>query len=284
MRGTKIAKSMPATRVDPNVLAEDLGVDAVRYFLLREVPLGLDGDFTYEALLGRYNSDLANDLGNLVSRALTMTGKFCNGCVPPGNAEMAAIGPHGDLAATARQAIADSAGFYADYAPSRALEAIWALVRAGNRYVDTCQPWKLAKDPDRRQELDHVMRTTLEGSGMRGRSGRAGHAGQGRRSARSPGSGQPGFRRRSRKLGGFVARSRAIRNDFGRGRRHPTRRGSVSAHRQRSPEGAARQVGARRGGSGARRGGSGSRIAREIAAQSRARRCRQGSSSAQKTD
>src|SRR5262249_53674754 len=63
VRGEKISKSMPATRIDPNVLAADIGPDALRYFLLREIPLGADGDFSYEALIGRINSDLANDLG-----------------------------------------------------------------------------------------------------------------------------------------------------------------------------------------------------------------------------
>jgi methionyl-tRNA synthetase len=82
VRGEKISKSMPATRVDPNQLAADLGADALRYFVLREVPLGLDGDFSYEALLTRYNSDLANDLGNLVARSLTMATKLTDGKVP----------------------------------------------------------------------------------------------------------------------------------------------------------------------------------------------------------
>ncbi|MCG8417100.1 MAG: methionine--tRNA ligase [Proteobacteria bacterium] len=175
VRGTKIAKSMPATRVDPIGLAHDIGVDAVRYFLLREVPLGADGDFTYEALISRYNADLANDLGNLVSRTLTMTDKFCGGVIPPYSAELARSGPHAELVRTAAQSIRDSSEHYIEYAPSRALEAAWNLVRATNRYIDACQPWKLAKELTNEPnagsratatgagiELDHVMRTALE--------------------------------------------------------------------------------------------------------------------------
>lgn len=172
VRGTKISKSMPATRVDPNALAADIGVDALRYFLLREVPLGLDGDLSYDAMLGRYNADLANDLGNLLNRTLTMTGKFCDGKVPArDDAVLASAGEatdnrHADIDAVAHRAIADARRLLDEYAPSRALEAIWTLVRAGNRYVDGCQPWKLAKtaadNPTHRTELDHCMRTALE--------------------------------------------------------------------------------------------------------------------------
>jgi methionyl-tRNA synthetase len=165
LQGAKISKSMPATYVEPNRLAHDIGADALRYFLLREVPLGLDGDFSYEALIGRYNAELANDLGNLLSRTLTMTVKFCGGKVPAASAELAAAAHHGELAGVARKSIEDSARYFAEYAPSRALEAIWTLVRETNRYVDTCQPWKLAKaagEPETRTALDHCMRTALE--------------------------------------------------------------------------------------------------------------------------
>jgi methionyl-tRNA synthetase len=129
------------------------------------VGLGLDGDFSYEALIGRYNADLANDLGNLLNRTLTMTGKFCDSKVPAASAELAGVAHHGELAAVARKSMEDSARCFSEYAPSRALEAIWTLVRETNRYVDTCQPWKLFKDagePDKRKELDHCMRMALE--------------------------------------------------------------------------------------------------------------------------
>jgi methionyl-tRNA synthetase len=162
VRGEKISKSMPATRVDPNRLGEDIGVDALRYYLLREVPLGLDGDFAYEALIGRYNAELANDLGNLVSRSLTVAHKFCAGAVPPASGALATEGRHGEIAAVAREVVAETEAQLRAYAPSRALEAIWRLVREANRYVNDTQPWVLARDPARRTELDHAVRIALE--------------------------------------------------------------------------------------------------------------------------
>jgi methionyl-tRNA synthetase len=162
VRGEKISKSMPATRVDPNQLADDIGVDALRYYLLREVPLGLDGDFAYESLIGRYNAELANDLGNLVSRSLTVAAKFCAGAVPPVHAALVTEGRHGEIAQIAREVIGEVEACYRAYAPSRALEGIWRLVREANRYVNDTQPWVVAKDPARRHELDHSVRTALE--------------------------------------------------------------------------------------------------------------------------
>ncbi|MEM9493610.1 MAG: class I tRNA ligase family protein, partial [Myxococcota bacterium] len=172
VRGTKISKSMPATRIEPTVLADDIGVDALRYFLLREVPLGLDGDFSYDALLGRYNADLANDLGNLLNRTLTMTGKFCDGKVPARSSDLVDVAHHGVLARAARESMTQAAKHFENVALSRALESIWSLVREANRYIDACQPWKLAKqikaDPQAegvaavRVELDHAMRCALE--------------------------------------------------------------------------------------------------------------------------
>ena len=162
VRGEKISKSMPATRVDPNLIAADISADALRYFLLREVPLGLDGDFSYEALLRRYNADLANDLGNLLNRTLTMTVKFLGGQVPEARAEHAQGELHADLRRVAVDTVREAAEAFETYAPSRALEAIWRLVREANRYVDTTQPWKLAKDPARRGELEHATHTYLE--------------------------------------------------------------------------------------------------------------------------
>src|SRR4029077_2895839 len=83
VRGEKIAKSTPATRVDPNAIADELGADPLRYFLLREYPFGGDGDFTYESLFQRYESDLGNDLGNLLNRTVAMANRFLGGEVPP---------------------------------------------------------------------------------------------------------------------------------------------------------------------------------------------------------
>jgi methionyl-tRNA synthetase len=162
VRGEKISKSMPATRVDPNRIAADIGADALRYFLLREIPLGNDGDFSYEALIGRYNSDLANDLGNLFGRCTTMAIKFTEGLVPAQHPEMSARGAHADLARVAAESIRQAREYMLAIAPARAIEAIWRLVREANRYVDGCQPWTLSRNPSQRVELEHCLHTMLE--------------------------------------------------------------------------------------------------------------------------
>jgi methionyl-tRNA synthetase len=162
VRGEKISKSLPATRVDPNQIAGDIGPDALRYFLLREIPLGADGDLSYEAMIGRLNSDLANDLGNLVSRTLSMTDKYVGGMIPPATPALDADGLNAELARLALQARDEAQRHFDAFAPSRALEAIWELVRGANRYVDAAGPWTLAKAPARKVELDHVIHTFLE--------------------------------------------------------------------------------------------------------------------------
>ena len=162
VRGQKISKSLPATKVDPNAIAADLGPDVLRYFLLREVPLGLDGDFSYEALIGRLNSDLANDLGNLVNRTLSMCAKYFEGKVPPAHPELDTKSPHAELAALALKARDGAEREMDAFAPSKALEAIWELVRGANKYVDSAAPWVLAKDPAKRPELEHVVHSFLE--------------------------------------------------------------------------------------------------------------------------
>jgi methionyl-tRNA synthetase len=161
VRGEKISKSMPATRVDPNQLAADIGIDALRYYLLREVPLGLDGDFAYENLIGRYNAELAHDLGNLVSRALTVAGKFAGGAVPVGQPQ-AQEAAHIELTEVAGKAIGEAAAHYAAFAPSRALEAVWRLVGEGNRFINNTQPWRMAKTPGQEAVLALTIRMALE--------------------------------------------------------------------------------------------------------------------------
>jgi methionyl-tRNA synthetase len=129
VNGEKMSKTL-GNVVDPVSLSEDIGVDAFRYFVLREVPLGADGDFAHEALITRYNAELANDLGNLLNRTLGMVQKY--GVTP-----VAGLGPF-PLAQHL-----DAATLHMDQLqPSRALEEIWALVRAGNGYIDAKAPWK----------------------------------------------------------------------------------------------------------------------------------------------
>ncbi|MEO8844435.1 MAG: methionine--tRNA ligase [Kofleriaceae bacterium] len=166
IRGEKISKSMPATRIDPVKLSEALGVgplgraigiDAMRYYLLREVPLGLDGDFTFESLFGRFNAELANDLGNLVNRSLTLLGKFTSHTTPIRDAHIVELPVHRELETAVADAIANTTAAYDAIAPSRALEATWKLVRDANKYVDATQPWALARDVAKHPELALVL-------------------------------------------------------------------------------------------------------------------------------
>jgi len=140
-------------------LAEKYGREVIRYFVLREMPFGLDADFSEEAVVGRLNADLANDLGNLVSRATTVIVNFGGGAVPaPG-----AAGPdEAALAAAWGRATGEVAKAMDEFAFHRALAAIWEFIGGVNRYVDTQAPWTLAKDPARAERLRTVLWTLAE--------------------------------------------------------------------------------------------------------------------------
>jgi methionyl-tRNA synthetase len=137
--------------VNPLDLVDDIGVDGFRYYVLAETPYGQDGDFTYEGLIGRYNSDLANNFGNLASRVATVVGKKCGGIGPAPSADS-------PLAAAAADAVAATVEAWADVQPSRALDATWQLIRAANAYLEANEPWK--KDPG--ADVDAVMGDALE--------------------------------------------------------------------------------------------------------------------------
>jgi methionyl-tRNA synthetase len=146
VKGQKISKSIPATKVDPNAIAGELGVDPLRYFVLREYALGGDGDFTYEALFQRYQSDLGNDLGNLLNRTLSMVHKFVGANLP---ARPQTNANAGELLSLAQ------AG-WEGFSPANALEATWRLVRAYNQKIDEAKPWVLHKE-GRLDELADVL-------------------------------------------------------------------------------------------------------------------------------
>ena len=146
--GEKMSKSL-GNVVDPRKLGADIGVDAVRYFVLREIPLGEDGDFSYDALLNRYNSELANDLGNLLNRTLAMVEKFSNGQARrwPATAPDELRGQR--LAEQALRRRGELEAAMAEPQPQRALEALFALVREGNTYLEQQAPFTRVKtDPD----------------------------------------------------------------------------------------------------------------------------------------
>ncbi len=153
--GEKMSKTTgnvvnPLDLVDENN-PEGVGVDGFRYYVLAETPYGADGDFTYEGLVGRYNADLANNLGNLLSRVATVVGKKCDGVGPKPS-------PDSPLAAAASSAVEETISRWADVQPSRALEATWQLIRATNAYLETNEPWKAEPGP----AVDTVMGDALE--------------------------------------------------------------------------------------------------------------------------
>ena len=148
--GEKISKTS-GNVVNPLDLIDDVGLDGFRYYVLAETPYGSDGDFTYEGLVGRYNSDLANNLGNLAARIATVVTKKCGGVGT-------APDPDSPLAPAAAMAFTDSAACWDEIQPSRALEATWGLIRATNSHLEQNEPWKAEPGPD----VDRVMGDALE--------------------------------------------------------------------------------------------------------------------------
>ena len=157
VRDTKMSKSL-GNVVAPLDMAGRFGNDAFRYFLLREMHFGGDASFSEEAIIARLNADLANDLGNLFSRVLSMTAKFCGGAVPePGPATDLELA----LEDLATESLANFRTLFGKLRFSTALESLWELVRALNKYVDTAAPWALAKNNDTGR-LNAVLHTLLE--------------------------------------------------------------------------------------------------------------------------
>lgn len=158
VEGQKMSKSLQNV-VEPNMLIDTYGVDVVRYFLMREVPFGLDGDFSHASLISRINSDLANDLGNLLSRSTAMLVKYFNG-------ELQAPGPLSEQDQTLKEKavsmVATVDNCMDELAFSKALQAIWDVVSAANKYIDDTAPWAMAKDPAQQQQLGTVMYCLLE--------------------------------------------------------------------------------------------------------------------------
>lgn len=153
LEGGKMSKSK-GNVVDPVILIERYGVDALKYFLMREYSFGQDGLFTNEVLLNRLNSDLANDLGNLVSRTIAMIHKYNDGKVYKSEF-VSEFDENLKSTGQAVKALVEEKIDNLDF--SNGLEEIWKFVRRTNKYIDETRPWVLAKDEDKKVELDNVL-------------------------------------------------------------------------------------------------------------------------------
>jgi methionyl-tRNA synthetase len=148
--GEKMSKTT-GNVVNPLDLIDDIGVDGFRYYVLADTAYGNDGDFTYEGLISRYNSDLANNLGNLAARIATVVEKKCGGLGPKPTIDS-------PLAQVAATAVSETKDAWAQVQPSKALEATWNLIRATNSHLENNEPWKMEVG----EAVDRVMGDALE--------------------------------------------------------------------------------------------------------------------------
>jgi methionyl-tRNA synthetase len=160
--GRKMSKTL-GNVIDLAVLQKYFTTDAVRYFCLREMVFGHDGDFTYEALLERVNAGLANGLGNLASRTLTMIARYCDGVVPaPGKAGAELTRRADEVREAVTQAVAQFDREFDEYNFSRGLEAAWSAIERVDKFISDAKPWDLAKHADGRGPLELVLHTAVE--------------------------------------------------------------------------------------------------------------------------
>jgi methionyl-tRNA synthetase len=150
--GAKMSKTT-GNVVDPVAIINEWGADAFRFYVLRELDIGPDGNWTDSGFKARYQAELANGLGNLVNRSLSMLKRYRNGVVPPKSNE---------LAADANRVIQETRRCFEEHRLQAALLAIWSLVTRGNQYVDHTAPFKLAKDPAQASRLDEVLYNLAE--------------------------------------------------------------------------------------------------------------------------
>jgi len=161
MDGAKMSKSK-GNVVHPQGYIDRFGLDALRYFVYREMVFGQDASFTDEAFLTRYNSDLANDLGNLVSRVTTMIHRYCGGVVPSADVALQLRPEEAALAVQIDGMIARVREAIGTFQLSAALRDVWEVIGATNRYIVLREPWRLAKNAEARKELDTALAITAD--------------------------------------------------------------------------------------------------------------------------
>ncbi|CAD2071937.1 methionine--tRNA ligase [Phocicoccus pinnipedialis] len=154
MKDGKMSKSK-GNVVYPDMIVDRYGLDALRYYLMREVPFGSDGVFTPEGFIDRTNFDLANDLGNLVNRTIAMINKYFDGALPEYNGVQNEIDEN--LEATVKENIEKYETDIEDLLFNKALERVWTIISRTNKYIDETEPWVLARDEDKKEELGNVM-------------------------------------------------------------------------------------------------------------------------------
>jgi methionyl-tRNA synthetase len=142
--------------LDPFEVMDEYGTDALRFYLMRDVAFGADGSVGIDAVRTRYETELANEYGNLASRTIAMVQRYRDGVIPDADADPA-------LAPALEGLPAEVAGLMDCAEPTLALEAIWRLVRRLNRYVEERAPWQLARDPDAAGQLDQALATLATG-------------------------------------------------------------------------------------------------------------------------
>ncbi|HZI88899.1 MAG TPA: methionine--tRNA ligase, partial [Candidatus Polarisedimenticolia bacterium] len=152
-QGERLSKSL-GNIINPLDVVERYGADSIRYFLLREVPLSRDGDFSWQLFIDRYNADLANDWGNLFTRTVSMIHRYREGKIAP-------QGLIEDLDGLIRTALRDYTAAMERYEIDKGIEAAWTIIRRANRLVEEKAPWNLAKDPARAAELDALLATLV---------------------------------------------------------------------------------------------------------------------------
>lgn len=155
---TKMGKSL-GNAIRPLDLADRYGVDAFRYYLVREMTLGQDSNFSEDAFIQRYNTELANELGNLLNRSVVMADRYLDGVIPEIDTNHEVLAPLRDQA---KQTLESIGAAIDGLNPNAVLDAIWVLVREANRFVEVQAPWHLAKDEDKRDELNVTIYGLLE--------------------------------------------------------------------------------------------------------------------------